>query len=392
MGVQIPEIEQSTCDAAFFQYEWQTADHASREEVAVAIAQAEAEIEATLRYRLLPSWEEQEYHMTVRPRIPEQVFTGYGDLRGYSPAIETDWKRVISGGRRAKVLVEAGVAVAYASTANPATWKDTATVTVNVPTGTSACEVALFMPGQAGDDRYRIRPVTVSLAGLVATITFKRELGVLPALQEAVASGGNFVRPVTGTDDANFITTVDVYRIYNSGETQASLIWIPPNSSCSTCAGSGCINCLLASQTGCLVVRNPLMGQVGYTPATWDAAAGAFDAANYAVNRRPDAIEAYYYAGLLDRSRPCPYVEMAFEWERTVAILAAARLSRPVCECGSARAYVDYWQRNAAFRPGDGSGFDIELRDLGNPFGTRVGEIFAWKQVSRPGVRVANSA
>jgi hypothetical protein len=390
-GIQIPEIESSTCAAAIFQYEWQTADGTSREEIARAVAEAEADIERLVRYRLLPSWEEAERHETVRPRIREQVFIGHGDLRGFPAAVETDWKHVISGGRRLQTLIEAGAAVAYTNTQPTTTWDDTATVSVTVVAGTTACEIAVYMPGRAGDERYRIRPVQVSISGVTATCTFRRELAVDPALQEQVASSGNFIRPIEGLVDANFVDTVDVYRITNSGETQATLIWFPPNS-CPSCGGTGCLSCQEASQTGCLDVRNPRMGQVGYSPATWNAATLSFDGAQRALGRQPDAVDLYYYGGLRDRSRACPLTQMSPDWERAVAALAAARLGRPLCACGSVKAYVEFWQRNAAFSPGDGSSYNLDGSDLTNPLGTRIGEILAWRRVRSDTARVAASA
>src|SRR3972149_7695618 len=61
------------CSDIYYQYEWQTADHTSREEIARVIAEAEAKIEEALGYRLAPSWEIDEWRPTTRPFSPEMI-------------------------------------------------------------------------------------------------------------------------------------------------------------------------------------------------------------------------------------------------------------------------------------------------------------------------------
>ena len=59
-----------SCTSAWHQHSWQDFDSASREEIAEAIARAEADIEHALGYRLLPTWEEEEWKASVRPVTP----------------------------------------------------------------------------------------------------------------------------------------------------------------------------------------------------------------------------------------------------------------------------------------------------------------------------------
>lgn len=393
MGVQLESIQSQYCGNTFFQYEWQTSDAVSREEIARAIAEAEAELERYTRYRLMPSWEVGERHMTPRPRVKEQVyFRGYG-TQGFPLAVESQWKWVIGPGRREATVIENASVVAYANSGiEPTAWENIATMGVNVPDGTLECEVAVYMEGHGGDERYRVRPVNVSIVGNAATITARRELFVRPEVQEGMVTGANYNRPVNGLDDAAFADEVDIWRVRNVNDRNADLIWFPPNYGCFNCGGGGCFSCAEGHRTGCLSVRDQKMGFIGYVPADWNDENFSWSGASWLFGRQPDAVELHYYGGWRDQSVACPTIQMAPEWERTVAILATARLTRQLCACSTAKAFGDYYQRNAAFRPGDGSAYDIELLDLGNPIGTRLGELYAWKRLQGDPFRVAPSA
>ncbi len=384
MGVQVEEIQQGTCDVSWFQYGWQNASAVSREELAVKIRQAEDEIEHYLRARLLPSWEEDEVAIATPPARPDTVWHSPFNARGYWQSVETQWKHLISGGRRAQTLIDDAAAVVYTDSI-PSTayftppsvlYKDTATVTVTVAAGTAANEIAVYCPGREGDERYRIRPVSVSITGTTATITFRRELAIDPDMQEGIGTGANFMRPVDGRSADPFLTTVDVYRVYNDGATQAALLWLPPN---------GGAPGALAEQAAALTVSDARMGFVQYRPGTWDGDTSAFVATCRSLGRQPDAVRLYYRSGL----PAAPNGEMSHEWALTVAILAAARLDRPVCNCASG--FVNRWQRDyAVSEPKTNRRLDERL--LGNPIGTLAGEIYAWERVLRASARVAVSA
>jgi hypothetical protein len=78
---------------------------------------------------------------------------------------------------------------------------------------------------------------------------------------------------------------------------------------------------------------------------------------------------------------------MGRDWARTVAGLAAARLERPLCSCSQAfgdRMKSD--RAHASSGTSSSSSFQISPSDLDNPFGTRLGEIMAWKHVKRRGI------
>lgn len=382
-GIQVRDP--TVCSAIWFQFEWQTADSVSREEVARAIATAEADLEDLIGYRLLPCWEIDEWQPAAPVPRPELLRRVSVDTHGYSQAVQADWGHLVSGGVRAKTVLDAGQPIVYTD-ADGDGYDETATVLATVPTGQIPCEVSVFYPGTDGADEYQIRPVTVTVAGTVATIVFRREQCVLRALLErdVIPANDDQFRALDAQDNANFLTTVDVYRVYNDPQTQAIFMWEPL--SCSHCGGSGCEMCAYTVQTGCLMARTDTrLGYLGYRPAAWNSATALFDGADWAEGRAPDIIRLWYYSGWRQKRLICPTVQMDPFWERLVAIYAAALLDRPVCECNNIGAYVEQWRRDLALTIAGGANPKISDHDLDCPWGTKRGAVYAYNRACSGG-------
>lgn len=381
-GVQIPEIQNAFCSSAWPRYNWQAHDRVGREEVADAIAQAEADIENLLRTRLMPTWEVEEWQETIRPYGKPFVNLNAHDVRGYAAAVPLTWANFISGGVMGKTLISAAAPIVYSSTAAPTTWEDTATVTVAVADdAVSACEIAAYYPGHDGDEKYRIRPVSVALAGGVATITFGRELAVLESV-DGTLDVSNF-RPADGSDNAAFLATVDVYRRWIDPSTQVTLQWEPVGG-CSCSGSTTCGACALSVQTGCLIPRGDVkFSMASYRPATWNATTEQFDAQALAVGRAPDSVRAFYVAGLRDRTAVCSFNVMRADWAKAVAYLSATYLDRPPCGC--AQNLWDRWARDLSFVSGasEFASYSLSPSDLGNIIGRQAGAVYAWDMIRR---------
>jgi hypothetical protein len=371
----------TTCAEPWLQFPYQTADRVSREEVAIAIAHAEAMCERFLRYRLLPTWETDEWHESIRPNLPELHNISVSDLRGYSQTVQAKHGHFLSGGIRASTLIEADTAVAYTDPDGDS-YDEVATVTVTVDVGQSGCELRVYFPvsntmvATGGEDQWEIKPISVSVSGTTATITFRREQAVLPQLQVDLVppTDDSHLRGVDGADAANFLDEVDVYRVYNDPQTQATFLWEPFE--CDDAALGSYI-----AQTGFLMIRDdPRLSRVGYRAGTWDSATSAFVAVEWARQRSPDIVRLWYYAGLRTKNLDCPTVAMDPDWERTVAYFAAALLDRPICECNNVQAWVAHWQRDLAIA-GEEEGLSISPADLDSEFGTRRGAVAAWRRV-----------
>lgn len=374
----------TVCATPFLQYAHQSADRIGREDLAQAISQAEGDIERELGYRIYPSWEIDEWRPSLRPFRPELFNLSVTDVRGFHSVVDANWGYFISGGIRSKEVVQAGAAVAY-SDADGDGYDETAIVTVAGITFVDHCEVSVYFPVggpvvTAGLDEWEIRPVQASISAGTLTIRLRREQLVLPQLQVDLVPppDDSHLRGVDGAVATNFLTAVDVYRVYNDPQRQVQFLWEPRG--CSNCAGSGCATCSYDIQEGCLVLRgDPRHSIVSYHPAVWNATTFEFDEESWSVGRQPDLIRLWYYAGWRDKAVTCATRQMDRMYERMVAYYAASLLDRPVCGCDNVTAYVDRWQRNLAV-PGE-EGMRISAEDLANPFGTRAGALFAWKRL-----------
>lgn len=370
---QIVFGNQTYCDNIVFQHEWQTADKVSREEIARAIAEAESKIENALKYRLIPSWEVDEWRGT-----PKQV-VGY--INNHSNLVQAEWGYLISGGIKSSSVEEASASIVWSDEDSDG-YFETGTVTASV-VAVNPEEIHAFYPGKDGDEAWEIRPIDVTISSGVATITFRRELAVNPDLLDRLDIED---AEADGTNNADFLSTIDVYRIYNDPQTQATLMWEPYAGLCGTCNGSGCEACAYSVQTACLLLHgNPRQSILHYTPADWDSEEETFTPATWMAGRNPEIVRLFYYAGW--RNKSLRYTNrMDPQWERTVAYMAAALLDRPPCDC--VKGNWERWRQDLTLAQGSADGsvglgfFRQPEGTLDNPFGTTRGEVNAWRQVS----------
>lgn len=396
-GVYIEDRPPATCEQPWLQFAWQTADRVGREEIARAILQAEADIERFLGYRLLPAWEEDEWRDTVRPTQKELFNLTSTEIRSFAQAVKANWGHMVTGGVRANELLEADSTITYTDPDGDG-YAELATVTATVVAGQDPCEIRIYFPVSNGmvatgaEDQWEIRPTNVSVSGTTATITFRRELAVLPELQLDIVpdADDSHLRGVIGTVDANFLATVDVYRVYNDPQTQVLMMWETLGLGCDNCAGNGCAQCQYSTQTGCFTARGDIkQGLVGYRPATWNSTNLEFDAAALAVARQPDIVRLWYFAGLREKGLTCSILEMSKEWEQVVSRYATAILDRMVCACTNVHSNVEYWQQDLAIRGKEG--LFVPRDQLDNPFGTRRGAVAAWQKVTANGAAIGRA-
>lgn len=384
-GIRIDDgVAHVACGEPWRQYAWQQPDRTSREDVAEAINAAESELEEWLGFRLMPTWERDEWVNSRTPGDPSALMFPGGDIRGFGFAREARWKLWIAPGIRGSSLIAAGAAITW-SDADADGYKETGTV--SVATAVDACEVQAFYPGMGPTATWQIRPAKVTTAGGTATITFRRELVPKAGFSEYVLEP---THPYAdGLADGDFLATVDVWRIYNDPRTQGSFLW-EPTGDCG-CNANGCPNCAYATQDGCFIARNARLSLVVGTPATWNADTNAFDAARWGLGRGPDITRLYYLAGAINNEATCPRTSMPTRWEQIVAELAASKLSRAPCECSAGR--WDYLTQDLAFASGDDdiSTYRTSAADLASPFGTRRGAVQAWRWVSKMDIRVGRS-
>lgn len=375
------------CDASIMQYDWQDADRVSREQIAIAVATAERNLEQALGFSLVPTWEANEWHQ-VTPHYRSSNRVGIWGVQpaNFRQSVQAYKSYVITGGTERKTLLQPTLPIVWSDSDGDGL-KDTGTVTAVVPVGTPACEIEVYYPGQSGAPQYQIRPAQATVVGAVCTIVFKRELTVRLSLLESLDPA-----PVKFDEDANFEGTVDVYRHWNDPSAQVQLLW-EPQGGCVACGDIGCASCAYVVQDGCLYLRSTGKNAVlGWSAARWDTDNLVFSDVALALAKKPDLVRLWYYAGW-QATTGCVQV-MDDRWARAVAYLSLQYLDRPACDC-QANTY-DYWRQDYALVAGEETGVQFNAGYLGNlltnPFGTKRGAVYAWQRVIEPDVQRVNSA
>jgi hypothetical protein len=372
-GVELPNSGIKVCGTPMMQYSWQNADSISREELSEAIAQAESVLSQYLGFKLLPTFEVDERHGWPRAIMPEMWLSSTGNIRGQGSALKADWGHVVAAGVQKRDVIVTNQAIVWSDNDGD-TYKETATVTVATSV-TDPNEIAVVVPGQSGDPTWEIRPLKVAISGGTATITFRREMAVNPALQERLDA-----RSVDGSDDANFLLNVDVYRVWHDPSQQVHFLWESSGPSLCGCGTSSCTTCFLTGQFGCSVVKDYRLGMMSAAPALWNANTQLFEGSGLAVSRAPDQIRLWYRAGFRDKSAVRPMVDMDSRWARAVTYLAASMLDRQLCSCSVAQ--TEHWRTDLAFASPEGAGtFNVGRALLDNPIGTTRGAVSAWRLI-----------
>lgn len=365
----------SGCDY-WMQYAHQDSSRVSRYELAEAIREAENSISTVVGYNLIPDWTVDERVQTERPLRAEGWSLGY-TLRGQAKSVRTQKGFFISGGQSAKTLIDADASVTLSDEDSDG-WEEMATVTV-ATTVTNVNEIRVYVPGYAGSDDWEIRPIQVSISGGTATIRFNAWLIVNPVYYEGFGRTA-----IDGDVDDYYLDTVDVYRVSNDPQSQATLIWESDGPGYCGCQSTDCVQCTFASQAGCIVTKDDRLGLVSYHPATWDSDTGAFSFAHSSVHRDADRLRLWYLSGWRDNRAARPYHDLDPIWEKCIAYLSLAYLAKPVCNCGNLVEFVNYWMTDLS-RVGSEESFVAPENLFENPFGTTRAAQYVLAQTRLPG-------
>lgn len=137
---------------------------------------------------------------------------------------------------------------------------------------------------------------------------------------------------------------------------------------------SGCPGCTIgndpatsAQAVGRGGIRNARNGIVTPAESVYDSVTGLWRVTSSDCWREPDSMDVRLYSGV-------DSVDAAL----VVCRLAAAMLTRNICACEVANREISHWQEDLA-ETGGNTGFAVSPDDLNNPFGTRRGQIAAWK-------------
>lgn len=396
----------SACNGLVVEYGWQQPDVASRSDIRAAILTAEARLRDYLRYRVAP-----EYTEATVP-WPRYLDASLMRTRPIDPTGR--WLSVqLPEGQIQALGVEQLTALALAA---PVTLSDPDgdgydelfTVGPIATTVTDPAQIAVYVPAAARFDgadwtsavgaRWRIAPVNVTISGGMLTITGARWLLVPPIRYEGLIGIGSGLDPSSA---ATTLAALDVYtRTTDANGTtittaQATITWEthPWGVQSWWCGCAGCVTpatayggspfdpAATANAVGRAALRDAALGIVAPAESAYNATTGIWSSLNWTVCTEPDRATVRYLAGLpLDASG-----QMQQPWRVVVARLAAAELARPICACDEANRELARWQFDLARTSGAGDEAygAVSAADLNNPFGTRRGHVYAWRQVEQ---------
>lgn len=372
----------SACNDLIYQYPWQNADARARDDILAAIATAEDRLRSYLGYPIAPQY--------VTAEIPAARYLatdawryGYAGADGNWLTVTLDDGYVQAIGTESLTLI--GEAAVTASDLDgdgvQESWSASIATTV-----TDAAEVAAYFTaadrwdGSAVGAAWRIQPITVTISGGTATITGRRWLLVKPIKLQGVAVTAS---DLSATDDVNFVSTIAIYQRTTGDGGRATLIYdtLPYPDWCAGCSsgsGSPTDPAAVATGTARMAVSDSRRGIIRYGGATLNTDTGIWYASPCGPCTPPQRIRLTYLAGV-----PLVSGQVDPAWATIVARMAAAELARPVCACESANRELARWQVDLARTGGnnDEQFGAISADDLTNPFGTRRGHVYAWREV-----------
>jgi len=392
-------VMDNRCEDVWPRYAWQASDRVSHHDLAVAIADAERDLANLLNYWPAPMWINNETHPYpgyIRPEYRGRVRALNGQYKG----ISTKWKKVLKVGQRVNDLVAtatvAGATLVFSDEDGDG-WDETATITVPLTTTTDIREIKLYFAGTSAWPGWEIRPLkSISIAASVLTIRIDAWLLIDPEQLAAAPTPLSFAAINLNTT-ANYVTSVDVYREYiDTTARSCQFIWAGSSTvastlftNCSACSGAGCTECSDTTQDSCMALRDPEAGIVAPSVATYDADTATWKPTTLSVCDQPDLVKLWYFAGNASDMymNGMAHDPLDHYWAYTIAMLATARLEKPFCSCTNAIGQFEQWKTDIAFSGTDTS-FIVDFALLANPFGTRMGEIQAYKRVAKMGQRI----
>lgn len=385
----------NACPSVVLQYAWQNADAIGRSEIAEAIEEAEDKLLQYLNFAIAPRY--------ISKTVPwPQYFDGR--QARFAP-VNANGKRVgvyLGEGMIQAVGVETltqiGTAAVTLSDLTGDGLYDTFTTAPLATTVTNESEIAAyFIVADRFDDtglsdRWRILPVSVSISGGNVVVSGRSWLLIKPLLREGFSDDAQ--EGLDPDDTANYAAQLVIYQRTTStnGETvetsQGVLLWDTdpchgPFCWCGSCSG---INYDPASSysdpaaVGMAVarvgVRDAVLGEMLPAQALRSTSGIWYD--QYALYREPDRVTLRVLAGWPLE----PNGDVSRRYQTLVARLAAAEMERPISSCDVANRAVSRWQFDVARAAGaNDEQYSISPTDLDNPFGTRRGQVLAWKKV-----------
>jgi len=352
------------CMDIWFQHAWQNKDAVSRDDLAYNMFVSEEEIANYLGYYFTPKWVVGE-NIFFDHHYMDYIFGVTGvDSGGRSQKLRLKYAWGTDIGIKKLTLISTEIP-AYSSPDGD-TFDELATLTVDI-TGLASFrkrDVKIFYHGET-DDTYEIKyPKYISIIGSTMTIKLDSWLLLDPDLAEQYPNS-NGEKAVDITANNKFVASVDVYiEGVDNSQSAVKFHWI-----------TGGVDYY---QDGWGQLDGMDKSFVKVYPAIYDS--GVWVPTSYDYVSTPAEVIINYRAGRMSREyyndkSSDPLMD---ELAQIIIWLTIPRLEREFCQCGNltslSRDLREDYSLNKSFQ---------DLSALSNPFGTRLGEIKAWKQLSR---------
>lgn len=352
------------------QYSHQAVDQISRDELVREIYSAEQEIEEVLGYHIAPDFDEGDVYSLsdfYRPEYGGNIVV----TQGQEYPLVLRRQKFIGAGMR-KLTHLGTLAVTYTDDDTDG-FKETGSVVVDITsvvTGFDITKVKLFYTGTSGMREYEIRPSRERLrSGNTVTIKFDSVVLIDPILQRETSDNENswIVDP---SDTDNLIAAMDVYY-EELDNTQWSCNFHRTDST----------TLAYTETTGLIILRKAKPVIVGLIPATYSG--GVWQKAGCSIENY-DYVTLRYLSGKV--SNTIVNISMGHNVEenlaRAVCYLATARLPRVFYANNNTTALAAELREDYSLVGQDTSHY-MQVNDSSNPFGTKYGEILAWRLISR---------
>lgn len=324
-----------------------------------------------LLYWPAPKYFVDESQQYERPHQRE-LFGFAGTIRGEWKTVPLDWKKFISGGvfNRTAIGQISGADLTFIDEDGDGIEETFQAVITDAAIGalTDPYELALYFSsnarhGEALDETWRIRPLTVSITGNTATIRGHKTLLVNPQKEFAVnVSGFDSALPAT------FVNTVECYRVFTDDTATAAQ---PYQGVAEWKTIPGCSqNCTFEVKEICLGEHNSPNGRVF-------ASFGAVCDWPF-QDREPDRLKVNYVAGeaLIQGQIPT-------ELARMITYLSVSLLANEKCGCDRSNRILAKWRKPIArFEDNNDAGATAFTRN-NTTFPMTEGGNWAWKRCLR---------
>jgi len=382
------------CRGVIREFSWQDRDYSGRSDIREAILRAEELLEKQLRYYPAPRYIEEEISW---PEYHDRRFIRNGpfgsDDRWLSIQLSTGW--IQASGVEARSSIALAQAVTYTDTDGDG-YVDVATIGPFATTVTDIKEIAVYFVSSNWygyestlSEKWRIAPLNISISGGFAVIKGPAWIFIKPIL----LSGLNAQDIDPNATSSPLASTVDIYRRYTDtsstdiDSSQGVIIWeTRPTHGwwcvCNTCSASGSYAgspydpAATAQAVARVGIRDSKDGIVTPSESLYNTTDDTWASINWWVCDQPDRAVVRYLAGYpLDSDG-----QMHSKMRDIVAKLAAAELAKPTSGCSEANRQLYYWQQDLSKTGNDKDLYATSADILDNPFGSRRGQVAAWKQ------------